>query len=276
MSLVDRLSAAAEGRHLLAWSPDEKVQDLWDTLGATGELDPDGLMISFENYDGNKLDWFLRPSAKVDVSVTPDGDWQVTLEVSIANPVLDPAVEGDVVLGPNPQVHFVLLDLHLPEAAYDVGTTHPEGFRGIGKDPPMQARTMLFPVYQGTTEVRTILFTLPREDFVMTLLPSARVQPLPVVVDQVATITDAVPTSFSWVAAFPPSTDDSAPPAVRWLVILSALSLLVAAGATAALARRPDDANPRLVAVAELGALLCLAAIVVAAAIAITLHFGSF
>ncbi len=222
--LLVSLRETAGGRHLLAWSADDDVQDLWQQVGATGALHPQGLLVSVQNYDGNKLDWYIT-RVSVDMGTTETGDWLATVTVSVTNPALDPEEVGEVIIGPDPRYHHVLLDLHLPALAYDITTTSSEGFTTRGDDPPMRARTMLYPIARGETEVRTINFKLPREVSSLILLPSARVAPPHVEVAGVR-VSDAHATPFGW------PDPGQRPERIRWPVDLAAV---LAAGGGASL-----------------------------------------
>ena len=80
LGVIQALDTAAKGRHLMAWSPDADLEDLFTSFGASGAVTPVGTLVSFQNVAANKLDWFLEPS--VDVAVRPapaDRSWVVTL-----------------------------------------------------------------------------------------------------------------------------------------------------------------------------------------------------
>jgi hypothetical protein len=164
------------------------------------------------------------------------------------------------ILGPGPSTQGTFLTVHLPEAAYDIRTPDPPGFRTKGEDGPMQVRTFLVDVPAGEILERTVEFSLPRSVGALVLLPSARVEPVPLTVDGVATITDAEPTVFSWLAAIggaAPS-DDGVPTAVHWLVVVGLLCTVGAAGALATSVVRSSSAPAQLALVAQSTAVLAL------------------
>ena len=243
--LAQTLLDTSKGRHLMLWSADEALQSVWSELAIAGETNEAGLMIAFQNYSANKLDWYLRPEASLDVGLLPSGDYRAHLEMRMDVPAVDD-VEGAsaYILGPGPETQGTFLTVHLPKAAYDITTPDPPGFRTQGVDGPMQVRTFLTDVPMGTTFTRTVEFSLPREHGAMLLLPSARLEPLPLTVDGAVTVTDDVPTPISWLAAVPPAgPDDNAPLAVRLMVLNGVMLTLVAGTLSAVDARRRTRAS---------------------------------
>lgn len=271
-ALVSALLDSVRGRHLLLWSADGELEHTWDELGASGALPADGLLVSFQNYSANKMDWYLRPELALDVRLLPSGDYRARLTMTLPVPSRAEVPDASAyVLGPSPDLQGLFLTAHLPAAAYDITTPDPPGFRTTGLDGPMEVRTFLLDVPLGTTAVRHIDFSLPRSQSELTLLPSARLEGVPLTVDGVATVTDAEPTRLTWLVAHPPGGEDRAPTAVRWAVVTSTLALLVAAAALVPVARRPAAATPRAAAVAQLGAMASLATMAVAAVLALLL-----
>lgn len=202
--LADALLTAAEGRHLMLWASSPELQSVWEELSVAGQLDERGLMVSFQNYASNKLDWYLRPRTALDVSLLPSGDYRARLTMTMRLPARDELTDASAyTLGPGPEAHGLFLTAYLPAAAYDITTTDPTGFRTKGLDPPLQVRTFLVDVPLGTTFERTIYFSLPRKVSAVLLLPSARVEPMPVTIDGAVTVDDSRPIGISWQAASP-------------------------------------------------------------------------
>ena len=153
-----------------------------------------GSSISFQNYAADKLDWYLRPSAALDVEELPSGDYRARLTMSVRVPLAEELPDASpYILGPDPDGHGVFLTVHLPTAARDITTPDPSGFTTKGLDPPMQVRTFLDDVDGGTTLTHRLDFTLPRAHRTMLLLPSARLQPLPITIDGLETVDDTRP-----------------------------------------------------------------------------------
>ncbi|MGH9187700.1 MAG: DUF4012 domain-containing protein [Acidimicrobiales bacterium] len=187
------LRDGAAGRHLLAWSADPDLQALWIDVGAAGRLRRDGLMISVENYDGNKLDYYIRPTATLTTAPVADQSEarRVTLTVTVANERREPTSAW--IEGGDPNYHFVFLDVHLPGAAFDI-TPLDQPFDELGHDGSMKVVTMLYPIALGETKTVSMAFTLPADVEEVTLLPGARYLPLQLSVGG-RVYTDAVATS---------------------------------------------------------------------------------
>lgn len=275
MDLAAALLAASEGRHLVIWSDDADQQAVWEELGVAGSLHPQGLMVSFQNYGADKLDWYLRPEAELDVGLLPSGDYRAELTMRVEVPPLE-ELEGasPYILGPTPEAHGIFLTVHLPEAATEITTPDPGGFRTQGVEGPMQVRTFLADVPLGTTFERTVRFTLPRSVTGLVLLPSARLEPMPLTVDGEITVDDDVPRVISWLAV-PPSEAGGrgASGWVRVPVAAGASATVVASGALAAAlvrARRRGRA-PTVPALASWAAVVALGCFALAAALAIVL-----
>src|SRR5690606_25118221 len=132
----------------------------------------------------NKMDWYLRPEAALDVDLLPSGDFRARLTMTMDTPAVEDLDDAsEYILGPSPERQGLFLTVHLPTAAYDITTPHERGFKSAGDEADMQVRTFLVDVPMGTTFERTLEFSLPRDHFGMILLPSARVEPMPLVID---------------------------------------------------------------------------------------------
>ena len=173
--LLTGMAKAAEGRHLLAHSTDPELQWLWHSIGADGALDADGLMISAQNFDANKLDYHLRPRASLDLRPADNGSWRAHLTVSIRNS--REFADSSYVVGRTPQYHIVFLDLHLPKATYDFDVIEGEAIES-GVDPPMKVVTMIYRLPVGRTTTVEFEFSLPGTQDHIVLLPSARTYPV--------------------------------------------------------------------------------------------------
>lgn len=220
--LAQGITQNARGRHFLAWSADPKLQAVWRSIGATGALRPDGLLISVENYDGNKLDFYLKPHGTLTRRARPDGRDYLTLRVTVAN------LRGGAtrqIQGDDPSKHWVLLDVHLPRAAANISMQLEKGrtLKGveIGSDPPMKVVNGYYPVPLGESETAIIGFSLPANHPPLTLLPGARVWPLQLAVND-ATINDRFPQRFDW------REPDPRPRSAPAYAVASAVALLAA------------------------------------------------
>jgi hypothetical protein len=182
--LAKALLDAAKGRHVLAWSADERAQSLWQLAGVDGSLDPVGLMVNVRNASANKLDFFIRPKVDAKVHELQGGARRVTLSITVENPkrdVTSPAVEGEAYARDNNLPvgsHRVLVNAYLPLAAYDVSSKEKK-LEVQGKDGPMRVAGFRHLLELGEKKVFTIEFSIPQEVFDMHLLPSARAFPVP-------------------------------------------------------------------------------------------------
>lgn len=152
-TLVDGLSAAASGRHVLAYAVDPVVQEGWEVAGIEGALDEDSVLVSVLNIGGNKLDQFLAVDA--DVSVEDEGadGMAVTLQVRMRNDA--PRDEPAYVVGPHP-------NSGVGEGVYDgvVALTVPgdAAALSIDGDPELVAGGP-----DGPSLVVAVAFQLPRD-----------------------------------------------------------------------------------------------------------------
>lgn len=274
IDLASALLQASEGRHLLLWSDDPAQQEVWEELGVAGSLHPQGLMVSFQNYGANKVDWYLRPESRLDVGLLPSGDFRARLVMSVDVPA-EADMEGasPYILGPTPATHGIFLTVHLPEEARDITTPDPGGFRTAGEEPPMQVRTFLADVPLGSTFERSIEFTLPRSVGALVLLPSARIDPMPLTVDGEVTVDDDEPVVISWLAAVPPTEEAGVSGWVRAPVVGGALATLLATAtmAVSLIRARRRRAAPVVPSAASWMAVVALGCFVVAAAMALVI-----
>lgn len=109
------MQSAQRGRHLLAWSADERQQNGWETLGVDGAVNADDLIVGVANIDASKMDPFLRVGVDVDTRAVAadevaDGDGagdpetEIRLSVTVANRT--PPGEPLYVLGADPEATY--------------------------------------------------------------------------------------------------------------------------------------------------------------------------
>ena len=83
------LGPVARARHLQVASTRPAEQAFFDRIGASGAVPPragDSVAFVSQNYDGNKIDWFLRRSASYDVRWDPaTGEVRGVLELRLGN-----------------------------------------------------------------------------------------------------------------------------------------------------------------------------------------------
>ena len=116
-SLSDAMTAATQGRHLLAWSADPSAQSAWEQGGVAGGLEPDSVMAAVINRGGNKLDQYLSVSSSL-AMVTHGRTTDGTLTVQLANHT--PPGESQFIAGPYPGLrtrygeYLGILSVNLP------------------------------------------------------------------------------------------------------------------------------------------------------------------
>jgi len=88
-AIARELGPAVDGRHLQLYSVHEDEQRFFDRIGATGSVqreDGDVVGMVGQNFNGNKIDWFLRRSLSYDLTWDPaTGALSGTVEARITN-----------------------------------------------------------------------------------------------------------------------------------------------------------------------------------------------
>ncbi len=235
-TLVSTLRTAAEGRHLLAWSRDPDLEAVWDAVGASGRIPPDGMLISMENFDGNKLDWYLQPHVDLKLVGSRDGRVHAEMTFIVTNPPRNPT--STQIEGGTDNAHFFWLDLHLPGGTTNLRSVD-KAFQTGGNDPPSTFGVIIDSVHTGETKSWRFSFDLPAGLSKLQVLPSARVHPLTMRVNGFAT-DDAVARDLS-LAGLPGS---QAPRPHNRLLVGCVLGLLALAWSLVAYRtqqRRPSD-----------------------------------
>ncbi|MGH9281646.1 MAG: DUF4012 domain-containing protein, partial [Acidimicrobiales bacterium] len=101
-AMADALSPVVAGRHLQLASVRADEQRFFEHIGATGAVPPvrgDFLGVVSQNFNGNKIDWFLRRSYRYEAEYDPgSGDVTSRLEIQLRNEApaegLPPSVIG--------------------------------------------------------------------------------------------------------------------------------------------------------------------------------------
>jgi hypothetical protein len=242
---------AAKGRHLLAQSDDPAVQELWESVGADGRLNPLGLMVTVQNIGANKLDWFVQPSVTLSVLPSSGGTWKGRITVAVENPVpppdqASPYVDGSYD-GPTGGAHRSLVAVYLPEAAYNIRTLD-EPYTEAGIDPPLHMVGNRITIPLGETVRVGFEFSLPKDVVGAFILPSARVRPVQYEVNGTK-VDDAVVTPVFWSQPPGAETEDTPGAAAVAGVLALAGALAVTGGLRTRLrytTQRPIRAVPDL------------------------------
>lgn len=179
LDVVAALQRSAEGRHLMAWSRDPVLQDLFRSFGAAGAVGPAETLVSFQNTGANKLDWYIEPTVAAEVEPLED-EWLVTLEATVPNPadiVTSDYIDGTL-RGLEGGTHRVLVTAQTPAHATDLFIdSHPvteHGSDGVSK---VIGTRVTIP--RGESSTVTIRYRLPAEARALRVVPSARVRPVP-------------------------------------------------------------------------------------------------
>jgi hypothetical protein len=182
VQLGRNLAAAAENRHVMLWSSDERQQAAWVAAGVDGGLREDSLLIGAANRAGNKVDWFLDVGAVLVTQPTADGV-EVTVDITMTNRT--PDGEPQYVVGPfDPEKAGLaagdwrgFLTAHIPGAATDVRIDDLVVVVD-GRSGPTRIVSAVTLVPKGETRTHVVRFTMPPGASVLTVEPSARVNPI--------------------------------------------------------------------------------------------------
>jgi len=178
--LVQGLSTAARGRHLLAWAARPSEEQAWTRAGVGGAMSGDSLLVAVLNRGGNKLDYRLSSQAKL--TLRPGRNTEGTLAITLANH----ADLGDppYIIGPDPSTglhpgdYLGFLAVTLPGQATQGRIDGSPPLAVAGPDGPTRVigTEVLLPAGQSRTLV--IHFLLPGRHGSLRLEPSARVPAL--------------------------------------------------------------------------------------------------
>jgi len=177
--LAKALGEDIKGRHLLAWSTNPAEQAMWTKLAADGTIGPNDLMVTVQNDNASKLDYFIDPT--VDLNIVQQSDHQqVDMTVTVNNPrraASSPYIEGGLPGVVVPGDHRLYLLLYLPGTAYAITNVDPQFVAG-GVDSGMQVAGMVYTVAYGQTRSVHITFSVPLTQTYVRLLPSGRLRPV--------------------------------------------------------------------------------------------------
>jgi hypothetical protein len=177
-TLIRTLGDAIAGRHLLAWSTNEVEEAGWEAGGMNGALERDSLLVSILNRGGNKLDWFLRVGATLDVKKV-GAHWEASLALRLRNPT--PAGEPRYIAGPYPGLELDAGEYRGIVAVNIPGDARHAHFDGVdklavaGADGPTRVVGFQLDLPRGAERTVVLRFELPDSADHVEILPSARV-----------------------------------------------------------------------------------------------------
>ena len=180
-SLSNAMTAATQGRHLLAWSERPQAQTAWVRGGVAGQLAPDSLMTAVINRGGNKLDQYLSVKAGVDIH-TVGKDSQGTLTVDLRNST--PPGQSQFIAGPYPGLGTVygeyrgILAVNLPGYASVPRVDGSPTLDALGAEGPTWVIGAPVDVKAGQAQRIVVHFTLPQVTGQIRVLPTARLSPV--------------------------------------------------------------------------------------------------
>jgi hypothetical protein len=203
-SLATAMTTATEGRHLLLWSAQPAVEDAWEAGGVSGQLSPSSAMVAVINRGGNKLDQYL--SVQAGLRITPgsgsgSSSTAGTLTVDLQNRT--PPGQSQFIAGPYPGLGTVygeytgLLAVNLPPQASHLAVSGGAPLDALGAEGPVWLLATPVDVKAGSSEQIVVTFRLPAGPGSMTVVPSARLGPVPWRY-RGAVYSDAAPFTLSW------------------------------------------------------------------------------
>ena len=199
-AMVDALSAATAGRHLMLWSADPSTEAIWRSTGASGQLTADTLLSDVINRGGNKLDQYLTVGNTLHLQ-HHGGETQGTLTVTLANHT--PPGQVSYIGGPYPGLGTVygeyvgIVTVNLPDAVRNLSLGPGESAVVDGPEGPTLVVGVYVDLLAGATKQVSFHFTLPSRHGKMTVMPSARIPPETWSVDGKA-FTDATSKVITW------------------------------------------------------------------------------
>jgi hypothetical protein len=199
-AMVDALSAATEGRHLMLWSDDPATEAIWRSTGVSGQLTADSLMADVINRGGNKLDQYLSVGTNLHL-VSHGAQTAATLTVTLANHT--PPGQSPFIAGPYPGLgtrygeYVGIVTVNLPDDTRNLALGAGESAVVDGQEGPTLLAGVNVDVLPGASQQVTFRFTLPQAHGVLTLVPSARIPSASWDVDG-TTFTDATARTINW------------------------------------------------------------------------------
>lgn len=178
VTLIDQLRAAAQGRHVLAWSGHAKQERAWKGIGIDGELSDDSVLMAVLNRGGNKLDQFLGISSRLELHPGPSGT-AVTIRATLTNRT--PPGLARYIAGPFPGRDYPsgtyagIFSIDVPGSAVAITIDNGAPLVAAGPDGPARVVATDISLTPGAQRELVVRFTLPPGLRAMRIEPTARV-----------------------------------------------------------------------------------------------------
>jgi len=199
-AMVNALSAAAAGRHVLIWSADPHTEAIWRAVGVSGELTPTSLMADVINRGANKLDQYLTVTSSL--QLTPRAgltDGRLTMTLSNHTP----PGQSPFIAGPYPGLgthygeYVGIATVNFPGDVRHLSSPSARSVVTNGNEGPTLLVGATVDIPAGATQSITFNFVLPQAQGSLTVVPSARIPPITWHVGD-ATFEDDSPHTVSW------------------------------------------------------------------------------
>jgi hypothetical protein len=180
-AMVDALSAATAGRHLMLWSANPSTEAIWGSTGVSGQLTADSLDADVINGGGNKLDQYLTVHSALQL-VTHGDRTAGTLTLTLANHT--PPGQAPFIAGPYPGLgttygeYVGIVTANLPNFVRDLALAPGESAVVDGEEGDTLLVGVDVDLLAGTTKQVVFHFSFPRPHGALTVIPSARIPPV--------------------------------------------------------------------------------------------------
>jgi hypothetical protein len=177
-AMVDALSAATAGRHLMLWSANPSTEAIWRSTGVSGQLTADSLDADVINRGGNKLDQYLTVHSALHL-VTHGGQTAATLTVTLANHT--PPGQSPFIAGPYPGLgttygeYVGIVTANLPNDVRDLALVPGESAVVDGEEGNTLLVGVNVDLLAGATKQVVFHFSFPQAHGALTVIPSARI-----------------------------------------------------------------------------------------------------
>ncbi len=204
VAMARALGRAADGRHLIAWSAEPRVEADWVAAGAGGEVRGNQMLLALINQGANKLDPYQQVSAVASTAASGRSS-RVTVRVTVDNttpPTLTGYAAGGSPGAPPAREYAGAIALDFPADATDASVIGAGPLEALGPDGPAQVVAAEIAVPDGQSRTVSFSFTLPGRHGTLTVDPSARVPPTQWTVQtgraSAERFDDSMAHSFSW------------------------------------------------------------------------------